>query len=73
MSNGQSPHDGNRERKWWKNPFVISAPIVFVGLIDLVSALRRHDSHEAIAVSLIFFVLVPIAIFVSYLVRRILG
>jgi arginine exporter protein ArgO len=57
--------------KWWKNPLVILPPLVFVGTVDLVGALRKHDVHEAIAVSLIFFLLVPFAVLVRYFVRRI--
>jgi len=73
MNNGRSQNCNNLEPagKWWKNPFVILVPVFFIGVVDLVSALRRHDEHEAIAVSAIFFLLVPVAVFACYFVRRI--
>lgn len=57
-------------RQWLKNPFVILVPSICVGVADLILAVRKHDRDDAVAVSLIFFVLVPVFVFARYLLRR---
>ena len=67
----QSGHDPKaNSRVWLKNPFVILAPIVCVGVADLIFALRKHDRDDAVAVSVIFFVVVPAFVFARYFFRR---
>jgi ABC-type sugar transport system permease subunit len=38
---------------------MIAASMVFIGMIDLFSAFRKHDRNDAIAVAVIYFILMP--------------
>jgi len=57
-----SPGDGMNRfciRYLNRSGLTIAAVMVFVGMIDLFRAFRNHDRSEAIAVSIIFFILMP--------------
>jgi hypothetical protein len=65
---------GREAPEWWKRPSIVSVPVVFIGIVDFVKAIRRHDKVDAVWVAAIFFVACPILIFVrSHLRSRLRG
>jgi hypothetical protein len=60
--------EGRKQNQRIHYSFVALATSVFVGIVDAIIAVRRHDIEDALCAAVIFFILGPVI--VVYVGRR---
>ena len=62
----ENTHSEKRASNRWIRYSMVAATIVFVGIVDVVRALVRHDIVDAVWVAAIFFVVCPVVIYLGW-------